>query len=95
VCVVVARASVGSLAYRLERLSEPNGSRASFFFSLFRIKKGVVICVFGTVLFQTLISEEDLLFAKYLRSEKKEWRPKIADLNQLIGLRFCACAFSN
>jgi hypothetical protein len=28
----------------------------------------------------TLISEEVLLFAKYLRNEKKEWIPRIAPL---------------
>lgn len=27
--------------------------------------------------FETLINEEALLFAKYLRNEKKEWRPRI------------------
>ena len=28
----------------------------------------------------TLISEEALLFAKYLRNEKKEWKPRLAIL---------------
>jgi CRISPR-associated protein Cas1 len=30
--------------------------------------------------FETLISEEALLFAKYLRNEKKEWIPRLTDL---------------
>jgi CRISPR-associated protein Cas1 len=30
--------------------------------------------------FETLISEEALLFAMYLRDEKKEWAPRVADL---------------
>jgi hypothetical protein len=29
---------------------------------------------------ETLINEETLLFAKYLRNEKKEWIPRIANL---------------
>jgi hypothetical protein len=28
----------------------------------------------------TLISEEALLFAKYLRNERKEWNPRVASL---------------
>jgi len=32
--------------------------------------------------FETLISEEALLFAKYLRSEKKEWSPRIPSLQR-------------
>jgi hypothetical protein len=30
--------------------------------------------------FETLISEETLLFAKYLRSEKKDWLPRITNI---------------
>jgi len=30
--------------------------------------------------FETLISEEALLFAKYLRNEKKDWTPRLAML---------------
>jgi hypothetical protein len=30
---------------------------------------------------ETLINEEALLFAKYLRNERKEWIPRIVDLN--------------
>ena len=29
---------------------------------------------------ETLISEEALLFAKYLRNERKDWNPRIAEL---------------
>ena len=29
---------------------------------------------------ETLISEKALLFAKYLRKERKEWTPRIVDL---------------
>jgi hypothetical protein len=31
--------------------------------------------------FETLINEEALLFAKYLRNEIKEWKPRKAILN--------------
>jgi len=31
----------------------------------------------------TLISEEALLFAKYLRNEKKEWIPRIVNKNEM------------
>jgi hypothetical protein len=31
----------------------------------------------------TLISEEALLFAKYLRNERKEWIPRIINVEQL------------
>ncbi|MDG6221693.1 MAG: hypothetical protein QCH99_00325 [Candidatus Bathyarchaeota archaeon] len=30
--------------------------------------------------FETLISEEALLLAKYLRNEKKEWKPRLPSL---------------
>jgi hypothetical protein len=30
--------------------------------------------------FETLINEEALLFAKYLRNERKEWNPRIPSL---------------
>jgi len=30
--------------------------------------------------FERLFSEEALLFAKYLRNEKKEWQPRIATI---------------
>ena len=29
---------------------------------------------------ETLINEETLLFAKFLRNEKKEWSPRIVDI---------------
>ena len=29
---------------------------------------------------ETLINEESMLFAKYLRAEKKSWFPRIADI---------------
>jgi hypothetical protein len=29
---------------------------------------------------ETLINEEALLFAKYLRNERQSWNPRIADL---------------
>ena len=35
----------------------------------------------------TRISEETLLLAKYLRNEKKEWNPRIANLR--MKSRFC------
>jgi hypothetical protein len=31
---------------------------------------------------ETLISEEALLFAQYLRNEKENWIPRLATLNQ-------------
>jgi CRISPR/Cas system-associated endonuclease Cas1 len=32
---------------------------------------------------ETLINEEARMFAKFLRNERKEWRPRIADLKRL------------
>jgi hypothetical protein len=37
---------------------------------------------------ETLISEEALLFAKYLRNEKKEWKPR-------IGITLCSAYNKN
>ena len=34
---------------------------------------------------ETLINEKSLLFAKYLRNEKKEWLPRIGSYKILLG----------
>jgi hypothetical protein len=34
--------------------------------------------------FESLINEEALLFAKYLRNERKEWIPRIAELKSIL-----------
>ena len=31
--------------------------------------------------FETLVNEEALLFAKYLREEKKDWKPRLEIIN--------------
>jgi hypothetical protein len=36
----------------------------------------------GRQAIETLINEEALLFAKYLRNEKKDWMPRIGTTNQ-------------
>lgn len=36
---------------------------------------------------ETLISEDALLFAKYLRNEKKEWHPRMVNLSDVVSFR--------
>ena len=49
---------------------------------------------------ETLINEEALLFAKYLRSEKKTWHPRIEsaryrETQTVMSMKGCLWGFNN